>query len=313
MKVGVTNGIVPESFIARAASAQAQLQLQGWGLLRYARPPDSRDWHINELVDAARPDGDRPGVVVIVGGSPEFQQSLLRFTSLTRGQDQSYVSFLFQLYPDLVADDLLRFVESAMPSMVLYKSPPYDPPFLGNYADDVVRALSDPTRYTRHDLSIVQPDGSRFALYVPRRPPIQVLERNFSGNRDPGPAAYVFSDRYALESVKFTVERFGMIASPTWRRLGTPAPNEHMFFHLVDGNGNLVAQFDRPMCNGCADRENVSRWTESVYLDKNRLGAGQRIGIGVYSPPDVATLKGSGGSSDWDGARALFELPRIDK
>src|SRR5262249_26065531 len=131
VKVGVTNGIVPESFIARAASVRGQLSLQQWGLLAYARPPDPRDWHIDELVDATRPNGDRPGAVVIVGGSPAFHPTLLRFTSLTRRQNQNYIGFPFQLYPHLVADDLLRFVETTMPSAVLYKSPPYDPPFLG--------------------------------------------------------------------------------------------------------------------------------------------------------------------------------------
>jgi 4-amino-4-deoxy-L-arabinose transferase-like glycosyltransferase len=314
-KVGVTYNLVPGDFITRAAALQVQLGLQNWGLLDHAPPPDRREWRTKELVEAIRGDGNRTGIVVLVGGSPTFHPTLLRFTSLTMGYDQTYTSFSFQAFPRFpgdrpVANDLLKFVESQMPGLVVCKTPPHDP-LLGQYADDVMHDLDDPARYARRDLSIVEPDGSRYVLYTALQSPIEVLQRNSSHEFPPQRILYNFADRYVLESVEFKPARFGMVASLTWHRIGPPLPNEAIAFHLLDANGTLERELGRKICTACADPLGVARWIERFYLEKDRLKPGARIGIAVYTLGAGMALKGSGGPSDWDGRRALFDVPSV--
>jgi hypothetical protein len=105
-----------------------------------------------------------------------------------------------------------------------------------------------------------------------------------------------------------SVQRFGIIVSLTWRRLGTPLANEHIFFHLLDREGKIDRALDRRICIGCADPQNVVRWTERFYLDKTFLKPEYRIGVGVYAPNIEPPLKTSGGLVDWNGTSALFDL-----
>ena len=308
VKVGITNGLLPAGIIAQLAYAQSRFPLvRDLQLLNYIRPSDGRDWRIPELIEATKPVERTAGPVYIMGMSPAFHGALLRFASLVAGHDQTYSGFLHQLYPRMTEDDLLRNIESSMPRIVLYKSPPYEPPHVGLHVETAVRELSENPLYLRNDLSVIQPDGSRFILFRSLRPQTEILQRT-SETAPLSSMLYNFSDRYALEAINFEGGRFGTVASFTWRRLGPPLPNETMFFHLLDADGKIIGQLDRRICQSCLDPERVSRWTERFYLAQAQLASLRRIGLGLYDPAQ-APLKSSGGPADWDGRRAIIEIP----
>jgi 4-amino-4-deoxy-L-arabinose transferase-like glycosyltransferase len=131
-----------------------------------APPPDSRDWGLTELVasvDRYVPKGD----VMILGGSPAFHQAVLQFIGALQGKNDKYFGFLYQLYPDGRAADMLAFIADRRPVAILYKAPPYNPPFLGKYVPEALHAIATDSRYRSVELPTIQPDGSRFILFAP--------------------------------------------------------------------------------------------------------------------------------------------------
>lgn len=163
IKIGAVYNLLSPSRMAPVASLEAKLS--GFQLMQRANSPDPRDWLIAELVAATN---GLPRPVILLGTSATFHQNLLRFASLSRGFNQEYDSFLYQLYPNFIESDLLRYLDQHRTSAVLYKSPPY-PMFLGNGVAAALAALSQRDDLVRTELPFEQPDRSHFILFVPKR------------------------------------------------------------------------------------------------------------------------------------------------
>jgi hypothetical protein len=84
-------------------------------------------------------------------------------------------------------------------------------------------------------------------------------------------------------------------------------------FVLLDGSGSIVAQLDRKLCADCDGPANVKSWIERFPIDRKVAQVAHSIGFGIYnpatSPPDPLEIKD--GSTDWEGHRAIVNLPAV--
>lgn len=263
--------------------------------------PDRRDWHVDDIVQEAEA-LTTVGPIYQLGGTPAFQAALFNFASRVHGPGRDWTGFPFQLYPNLTAADIERHAENAArDGALLYKSPPYEPKFLGRFAADVIDAMQA-KGFRKVDLKSTQPDGSRFTLLLPSSSKVEILSRAPSMSPASG---LVIGDRYAVTSVTFGSFDDQLIAELRMRRIGPPLADETFFFHLMSGH-DIVGQLDRAVCSGCANAATVTEWIERFPIPDRPL---TQFGFGIYAPPKAPSLKITGGATDWDGLRALVEIP----
>ncbi|HEY0329442.1 MAG TPA: hypothetical protein VGC77_10115 [Rhodopseudomonas sp.] len=296
--------LINAALVAALLPEAMRLPLSRYPLEMAPPSPDRRDWHVAEIV-AETETLTTGGPIYQLGGSPAFHAALFNFVSLLRGNGRSWTGFPFQSFPRLTAADIENSAEqTAYGGALLYKSPPYDPEFLGRFSSEVIAAMVS-KGFSKTELHATQPDGSRFFLLRPPFPNVEITSRQPPGTP---PSGLLFGHQYAVTAVNFRQSGDQLIAELALRRTGPPLPAEAMFFHLIDANG-IVGGLDRPLCSGCADSAAVTEWIERFPIPQLNHTTPIRIGFGVYSPP-APSLKITGGPTDWDGLRAIVDLPK---
>ena len=130
------------------------------------RPPDSRDWKIAEVSEAVEKTKREKGPILLLGESVYFHTSLMVFSALQNGYDQSWVAFPIHSFPEYTENELLAFVKDRKPSVVVYKSGPYTLDFLVRHLDVAVAAFRNDPRYVSVELPFSQPDGAKFTIFA---------------------------------------------------------------------------------------------------------------------------------------------------
>lgn len=268
-------------------------------------PADGRPWSLSEVVEAAEQHtvGDP---IILVGASEAFHAAVLQFTSDLHGSSRKWGGFNYQSHPGLKVSDLTTFMDTVNPAAVVYKSPPY-PLMLGTFVPETVQYLLD-IGFKKTDLPYTQPDGSRFTLYL--RPQVEILTTAKSPPQSPTASVrYSFGNRYQITEVRFERYKKQVVNSLTLVRGGPPIENEHLFYHLLDDNGQHIGQLDRAICSGCRDPAHVTSWVERFFIPDDLAARVRKIGIGIYGPPSHPPLPAQGGHADWEGARILMDMP----
>ena len=134
-------------------------------------PPDHRDWMVDNLVQgiACKLDALQENKsVLFLGGNRYYHLRLLDFEGLLGGFHLTYIVLPYYANPSMSLDEALKFIADNSPAGILYKSGENWPPFSSHLDSGIVAQLKKNPKYTEFDLGIVQPDGSRFTLFIDR-------------------------------------------------------------------------------------------------------------------------------------------------
>lgn len=251
-----------------------------------------------------------PGPVILLGGAPDFHGALLTFESRLQGVDRIFTTFssITTQGPD-AQREMLAFVKAVAPAALLYKTPPYEPAFLGRLVPETVQKLTEGGGYRAIDLAVSQPNGSQFKLLVPG---------SGTDTQPPVETAATSQLRYGA-SYESTVPRFArddgqLVVTMTFRRTGPPIRAEAVFFHVLDASGAIIGNLDRPFCQSCGDPAKVQLREQRFVIPDSMLDRARQIGFGVYSAePGSVPLPTQGGPSDWDGRRQIMSIPEMPK
>lgn len=252
-----------------------------------------------------------PGTVLLLGGSPGFHGALLQLETRLQGRDRTYTTFSpIEVSGVSGLHRLMTFIRSLAPAAILYKTPPYTPEFLGKLVPEVVSALSESGEYRRLDLKVRQPDGSRFALFLPAAAGGAIV----GDARAPFVSQFQFGASYDAAAPEFTEAARNLAVTIAFHRTGPPVRAEAVFFHVLDEAGNTIANLDRPVCQGCANTAKVASWAERFVIPSDLRDRARRIAFGVYTPtPPAEIVEARGGETDWGGRRILVSLPEVIK
>lgn len=134
--------------------------------------PDQRAWKVDELVSGIAHKVDalhENKAVFFLGGNRYYHLRLLDYEGLKGGFHLTYVALPYYANPSMSLEEALKFIADSSPAGILYKSGENWPPFSSHLDSEIVAQLKMTPRYTEVDLGIVQPDGSRFTLFIDRR------------------------------------------------------------------------------------------------------------------------------------------------
>jgi hypothetical protein len=296
VKAAITHSLLPPEALPRLPLVQPGTP-----------PADGRPWSLTEVVKTTE-QRTAGNPIVFLGGSDSFHAAVLQFTSETQGSGRRWTGFSYQSHPNLKLSDLTTYIDMVNPAAVLYKSPPYYL-MLGGFVPETLQYLLH-SGYKKLELPYMQPDGSRFTLYLPPYPPVEILATTESAPQTAPPVRYSFGNRYQIMDVRFDKYKNQVMSSLTFARSGPPLKNEHIFYHLLDDKGQQIGQLDRAFCSGCQDPAHVASWVERFFIPYDLAARIRRIGIGIYAPPLHGPVPAQGGPTDWEGTRVLID-PQI--
>lgn len=134
--------------------------------------PDSREWQIDELVREISQNVmdvfHESKTVFFLGGNRYYHLKLLDYTGLMTGAHLNYIVLPYYSNPSGSLDDAMKYIAKESPDAVIYKSGKNWPEFSSRLDAGIVSKLKSDPKYEPVDLNTVQPDGSRFTLYVNR-------------------------------------------------------------------------------------------------------------------------------------------------
>lgn len=133
-------------------------------------PPDDRNWKTKELVSGiAESVGKKQEAkkIFFLGGNRYYHLRLLDFEGLVQGYKLNYIVLPYYSKPSMSVDEALSFIENISPDGILYKSGENWPEFSSRLDSKIIARFKSERKYRAVDLSIEQPDGSRFTLFIP--------------------------------------------------------------------------------------------------------------------------------------------------
>lgn len=133
--------------------------------------PDPQDWKLHQLVAgiANKVDAlDEGKTIFFLGGNRYYHLRLLDYEGLKAGYRLTYMVLPYYSNPSMSLEEALKFIDDNSPAGILYKSGENWPPFSSHLDLGIVSQLKRNPKYSEEDIGIVQPDGSRFTLFINR-------------------------------------------------------------------------------------------------------------------------------------------------
>lgn len=131
--------------------------------------PDPRNWQVDKLVReiALKVDALQTNkTVIFLGGNRYYHLRLMDYEGLRGGFNLTYIPLPYYEKPNMSADEALKFIADKSPIGIIYKSGENWPLFSSRLDAEVVAQLKNDSHYLAADLDVVQPDDSRFTLFV---------------------------------------------------------------------------------------------------------------------------------------------------
>ena len=158
----------------------------GLGLTgRADMPPDQRDWLTGPLVAnmaGSTVESTENRKILFLGGNRYYHLRLLDYQGLIQGVRFDYVTLPYYANPGMTLQAAIDFIDTSDAAGVLYKTGDNWPEFSSRLDMQIVDALRQHPNYVEQDLSVRQPDGSRFILFkskaffsVPINAPLQLV------------------------------------------------------------------------------------------------------------------------------------------
>jgi peptidoglycan/LPS O-acetylase OafA/YrhL len=125
-------------------------------------------------------------------------------------------------------------------------------------------------------------------------------------NSKPVVSSVVFEDGATLDRLYITKVAQGLELSSYWRTGVNPSRAKFMGVHILDGNREIVRQYDHELMPKDLPLSGTQIVDRFVVSDTD-LPANAQIGLALYADPS-ATLTATGGTCDWGNHRLLIPL-----
>lgn len=131
-------------------------------------PPDRQDWQTGRIIAnmagfMAESTDNRK--ILFLGGNRYYHLRLLDYQGLIQSTRFDYVTLPYYANPGMTLQNAIDFIKTSDATGVLYKTGDNWPEFSSRLDMQIVGALRQDPNYLEQDLSIRQPDGSRFILF----------------------------------------------------------------------------------------------------------------------------------------------------
>lgn len=121
-----------------------------------------------------------------------------------------------------------------------------------------------------------------------------------------GYSGVAFGDSVELDRIHIWSTPGGIEISSHWHSLMTPREAEFLAVHILDNDGNIINQCDRPLLPATPKL----KWTNRLLIPRESFSNGPAIGLAVFRDPSKALpINGGQVLTDWGNHRLILPLP----